>query len=95
MDNQNAKQQAIEMEAKKRAYENQAKAGAPIEQTQGAMLNTYDQPCRTSLRDRIESQLNRARTESRKVERLDELAFLLSKNPDVARILDLLEDVRG
>ena len=47
-----------------------------------------------SLRERIRNQSYHAKVESRRVEQLQELEFLLDKNPEVARILDLLESVR-
>lgn len=53
-----------------------------------------DQPNRPSLRERVHSQLYRAEKEARQVSKLEELRWLLDKNPDVARILDLLEEVR-
>lgn len=61
------------------------------------MLNTSDQvePCRASLRERVMMNLRRAERESNKALRLRELRDLLEKNPDVARILDLVEEVRG
>lgn len=55
----------------------------------------YDEPCRASLRERVDSQLHRARREKIKAERLEELQYLLEKYPDIARILDLIEEVRG
>lgn len=51
--------------------------------------------CRTPLRDRIYRQMEESNMQARKLERLSELAGLLEKNSEVARILDLLEDVRG
>lgn len=49
---------------------------------------------RQSLAERIASQLDRSGREARKLEALNELSFLLQKNPEVARILDLMEAVR-
>lgn len=48
-----------------------------------------------SLRDRVHAQIHRATNEARRIERLNELAILLERNPEVARILDLIEEVRG
>ena len=48
-----------------------------------------------SLRERISAQKFRAQQESRNANRLAELECLLDKNPEVARILDLLESVKG
>lgn len=65
--------------------------------TMGASLRGgYANECkRASLRERVSDQLYRARSESGKCSRLEELTFLLEKNPEVARILDLIEEVRG
>ncbi len=52
-------------------------------------------PKAPSLRERVDSQLNRARRERIKAEHLEELSYLLDKHPDISRILDLLEEVRG
>lgn len=50
---------------------------------------------RPGLRDRVRDQLSRASQEASRASRLDELETLLDKHPDVARILDLVEDLRG
>ncbi len=55
----------------------------------------FDDPGRVGIRERVENDLNRASREARKLEQLHELSFLLQKNPEVARILDLIEIVRG
>lgn len=52
------------------------------------------EPARPNLRERIASDLRRAGRERLKYERLAELQHLLEKHPDVARILDLLEETR-
>lgn len=44
-----------------------------------------------SLRERVAMSLNRAQQESKRADILHELQHLLEKNPDIARILDLLE----
>jgi hypothetical protein len=52
-------------------------------------------PVRTSLRDRIAARVDRSQQELSVSARLQELQYLLDKNPDVARILDLLDiDIR-
>lgn len=53
------------------------------------------EPARPSLRDRVEYDLTNARQASRRRDRMEELAHLLDKNPEIARILDLVEDLRG
>lgn len=52
-----------------------------------------DEQKRASLRDRAYSAQFRAERESRKASQMAELGALLDKNPDVARILDLMEEV--
>lgn len=52
-------------------------------------------PCRPGIRERVGSQLRESNRQLEKAGRLNELAFLLDKNPEVARILDLLDEVRG
>ena len=47
-----------------------------------------------SLRERIQNQLYRAQVESRRAEQLMELEHLFDKNPETARILELLEQVK-
>ena len=46
------------------------------------------------LRERIHDQRCRAQVESRRIEQLAELEHLLDKNPETARILELLELVK-
>ena len=46
------------------------------------------------LRERIADQRRRAESEATKCGRLQELEYLLDKNPEVARILELLDFVR-
>lgn len=49
------------------------------------------QPMREMLSQRFSSQLLRARQDRDKTERLEELDYLLKKNPEIARILDLID----
>lgn len=53
------------------------------------------EPGRDCLRDRVHSQLRRAEGEVSRAMALAELERLLEKHPDVARILDLMEYVKG
>jgi hypothetical protein len=46
-----------------------------------------------SLLDRVRMRADRARRESAKYERLYELHALLGRYPDVARILELMEEM--
>jgi hypothetical protein len=52
-------------------------------------------PCRPSMIDRVGEQRRQAQRDRHRGERLEELEYLLNKYPYIARILDLLEDVRG
>ncbi len=61
----------------------------------GSLGYGLDKPCRPSLMERVSSQRRRAQQEADQVNRLAELQYLLEKNPEVARILDLLELVKG
>lgn len=71
-------------------------AGQGTTRGAGRILSQFDEgPCRPSLRERVDQQCCYARNESRRARRLDELARLLDKNPEVARILDLMEELRG
>lgn len=90
-----------EVNEKQQDYENASKRDITGQATAGygaignsAMPKTCE-PCRASLNERVSSQLNRAIGEARHAEQLRELQYLLRKNPDVARILDLIESVRG
>lgn len=49
------------------------------------------QPASPTLRDRVAQNLANAQREARRTDALYELQHLLEKNPDVARILELLE----
>ena len=57
----------------------------------GQVGSTLSQPAQPGLRERVAMNLNRAQQEARRAEVLHELQYLLDKNPDIARILDLLE----
>ncbi len=48
-----------------------------------------------SMRERLKAQLYHAQKESSKENKLLELEYLLDKNPEVARILELLDQVRS
>lgn len=50
---------------------------------------------RPSLRERVSIQLSESTSAAARSGRLSELQRLLEANPDVARILDLIEEVRG
>ena len=76
------------------AYENSAKCNMAGGALGGAMCMDQDKiPCRDALVDRVRSRLHRSSSEARKAVRMEELLFLLEKNPEVARILDLVGEV--
>jgi hypothetical protein len=49
----------------------------------------------SGLRERVHSQRLQAESNARKREALGELEYLMDKHPEVARMLELLEQVRG
>lgn len=55
---------------------------------------TRDRPVRDSLQNRVGARINRLLRDGREAERLKELQSLLEKNPDLARILDLLDGIQ-
>ena len=84
MDYQHEKEAALKAEAQMAN-----KAMPPQGYVGGGMA--LDEPCKAPLRDRIGSRARRAGNEARRAENLKELQYLLDKNPEVARILELLE----
>lgn len=52
-------------------------------------------PCRAGLRERVALDRQSAGRSAEKLERLRELESLLDRFPEIARILDLIEEVRG
>lgn len=80
------------------AYERPGHAGNQCqEQTTGGMLGMdldSNRPMRDGLRRRIEERIGRAEREQMKATRLYELRELLQKHPDVARILELMEETQ-
>lgn len=78
------------------AYQAEKRAGMATDYGAGMLQGAACgmDPRRPSLMESVESQLNRATGEAYKADQLRELQYLLQKNPDVARILDLIEVVR-
>lgn len=81
------------MNENSKMQETMAAADMCAKQAQGYM--GVDWPCRLSLNERVEAQLNRSMREAKRAERLQVLAYLLNKHPDIARILDLVDEVRS
>lgn len=72
----------------------QPQCGAEIKTAYGMGLNTAcEEPSRELLTRGLASRLHRARREKAKTDQLEELIYLLDKNPEVARILDLIDAV--
>lgn len=91
---QSEKLNAMKMEQMAQATKRyQTGLGASIGDAECAEQVTKD-PELSGIRDRVAHRLDRAWRESRKADRLQELAMLLQKNPEVARILDLIEETR-
>lgn len=61
----------------------------------GKLGRDVTEPGRPSIMVRLCLQKNRALQEASQFERLAELQFLLEKNPEVARILDLMDCLKG
>jgi predicted Zn-dependent peptidase len=87
-----AKRLMTEMEEKAYAAKTQGGLGgyANCETAQAC-----DAEYRPGLRERVSSQLRDINRQEKKGLRLAELQHLLDKNPEVSRILDLLEEVRS
>ncbi len=51
--------------------------------------------CQPSLRERVQAQADSASRRAGEASRMQELSDLLHKNPDVARILELMGEFRG
>ena len=84
----NANIQAQQMNEKLAAMANQVPT--PYGMAQGSMPGT---PCRENLRGRLHAQLARIDRSMEKRQNTCELLALLEKNPDVARILELVESL--
>ncbi len=83
---------------KKQCAEQQDRANCPT--ANGLLGSTlsqagYAEPARPGLRERVAADLRHAQRNASKENALHELTYLLDKNPEVARILDLMEVVRG
>lgn len=71
--------------------ERQLKAAA---ENANACQESSTEQKRSTLIDRINRQQETAVRSARRADKLSELQYLLNKNPEVARILDLMEYVR-
>jgi hypothetical protein len=85
-----------EQEAKLREYAESAKCAAGTA-TPGSIGNSLRQdtaePRRETMRERLSGRIDRSRREQYRTDQMSELLFLLEKNPELARILELIEQV--
>lgn len=82
-----------ELAGKIRAHKESLAHGQANYQTQGcAGLTGEIRAGRSGLRERVKDQLQGTHRALRKAQLLEELSTLLAKHPDVARILDPLEE---
>lgn len=80
-----------EQQEKLRAYEAQQAQGTV---GYGASTLCDDaSPKRESLTERFKSQASRLNRDNRKLDQINELLYLLEKNPEVACILDLVDSL--
>ena len=59
----------------------------------GGMGSTLTEPTREMASRRFKAQLHRAQRDRHRTEQLQELCYLLDKNPEIARILDLIDAI--
>lgn len=83
----------LEREKEKAYYANQAASPSTLGQCAGS--NSADECRQPGLRERIYMQRRRAEGELSRAMALAELENLLDKYPDLARILDLVEQVKA
>jgi hypothetical protein len=72
-----------------------ARKQGSINMGMGGGIVGMQEPARAGLRDRVERQRYQAVQDARRADQLGELLDLIDKHPHIARILDLLEIVRG
>jgi hypothetical protein len=63
--------------------------GMPTDQ--GAARCLGQLPARPNFKDRLQAAISRHRRDGRRDDMRQELVFLLDKNPEIARILDLID----
>ena len=78
------------------AKEAQAAQSANMATAQGYAggLLGCDKPYRSTLRDRLKWTIKSANDQNHKARKANELVALLEKNPEVARILELIEELQ-
>jgi hypothetical protein len=76
------------------AYQAKANIGG-LYASQASTCGEATQEYRPSLRDRVQAQADSASRRAGEATRMQELSDLLHKNPDVARILELMGEFHG
>jgi hypothetical protein len=90
-----------EAKLKQMAYEQQAKcAEAPTtgyadcgQASTGSLGNTVTPRVRSRFRERISESREHSERHSRKAVLYEELEFLMDKYPDIARMIELMEEI--
>ena len=59
----------------------------------GGLIGQSQTPMRAPLKERVAMRAAEARSRAHKADRLKELQHLLDKNPDVTRILELMDEM--
>ena len=75
----------------KMAQAGQAECGSALRGDVGNGPKVADRETRAGFQERLHSRLGHIEREGRKGAALNELLYLLDKNPEVARILELIE----
>lgn len=89
MFNTNSSKECQERQAKHQAYaEQQARGECGANQCTD---KPYPEVAELGFMDSLRSKLRRSQQESRNLTHLDELIWLLEKNPEIARILELVK----
>jgi hypothetical protein len=94
IDNETVRKIAAEQMAQLRQQQCGSMAPDPSAYSQGC-CNTSEKVASPSLTDRVRTQGRRSEQEAIRAGKLKELEYLLDKNPETARILDLLEVVKS
>ena len=81
------------MEEKLKAAELEARQCANQGDWGPSVMTTAGKSARLGLRDRVALDRSRAMEQGARAQRLQELEYLLDKHPEIARMLDLIEEV--
>ena len=75
-------------------YKEKLSAAPSVGNCTGYSLEPDQEPARPNLAERVTSQLRQAERQAPRAMRLAELKHLFEKHPDVARIFELMDEVR-